>query len=585
VPLLGGLTGFIDKYLLGYALGTAAGPALEPYAQNLANAGWEDHQVRPLDAFIMAQIAVENPSYDGTARTWAARAGVDGGRFDALKELADEPPAFATLLTLWRRNFISPGAFNLGLRHLRIESDYHDGLRLLKDSPLSPAEVANAIQQGFIPGDGILPADPGGTRDITPPTEVVAIDPQDEAAASGTPPARLQVLAQLAGLPPGPMELLQMWNRGIITETAVEHGIREGHTKTKWTSALKELRHFLISPQEAAGLRLRGWLTKAEAERHGALRGADAETMELLYLNRGRPATTRQVHIGYARGGALPGAAGEREAFAKAVAQSNIRTEYTDLLWAQRHTYPSAFVVRALAQAGTFNRDETHDILIESGWPERYADLAADAWAGAGAAGPSTKWADRARTRLFTTAQSEFLAFSLGEPQARSLLGELGATEAEQDVTIRLWTAAREVIETELSPTVIRAAYARAALSLDDARARLAAAGYSPANADIFLGLAPPELTPAEIRREYSRAVITLDEAVAALVAQGFEDANARAYLAEARPELSARDIKDAFQSQVIDETTARVRLAALGYPEEDIDILIATWTPPPATP
>ena len=40
------------------------------------------------------------------------------------------------------------------------------------------------------------------------------------------------------------------------------------------------------------------------------------------------------------------------------------------LAWAQRHSYPSAFVLRALTQAHDLTQDESRSVLLDIGWPE-----------------------------------------------------------------------------------------------------------------------------------------------------------------------------------------------------------------------
>jgi hypothetical protein len=316
---------------------------------------------------------------------------------------------------------------------------------------------------------------------------VVGIDTLAEFEAGGVPEDRARVLAQLVGLPPGVMELLDMWNRGVITETAVEHGIREGHTKTKWTSALKELRHHLLSPTDVAGLRLRGWIDKAEADRLGLLRGASSQTMEYLYLNRGRPATAHQIHVGFARGGRHPTIGNdEKETIRAAVAQSDIRPEWFDLLWAQRYTMPSAFVLRALTQDGTFTEGQAENVLLESGWRPDLAKAAATKWAGSGA-GPSTKWADRARGYIFTAAHGDYLDGNADEPDARAMLAAVGAVGAEQDSIISLWNLERARTRKDLTQAQILKLFRKNIWPQAQAHAALVDLGMDAGDADDLL--------------------------------------------------------------------------------------------------
>lgn len=470
MPGIGRFFGWLDKYIVGYALGTAAGPSLEPFVQHLANEGWVLNQVKPLDALVMAQIAVEMPEARGGAAAWAAMAGVDGDRFNQLVELADAPPAVTTLLQLWRRNLISDAAFNVGLTHLKIETDYHDGLRGLREVLLSPQEAANAWQQGFM--------------DETPASR--------EAELQGVTPDRSQIQRELAGLPPGAMDGLTLLRRNIINEDTYRQIVREGHTKVKYTEALLALRNQILTASQWATAWLKGHATEAEAKAGGALQGYDAAAMELLYLNQGRPATTRQIHIGYARGANLPGAASEREAVETAVRQSNVRTEYTDLLWAQRESLPSAFVLRQLATSGAIERDDAEKYLRWSGWPVELAAKVADAWAGTTATGPSTKWLDRAKSRLFTAAHDDYIDGNADAAAAHTMLSRVGAGPAEADAIVALWEVERTTTRRDLTQAQILKLYRRALWTRERSVAALEDMGMTPADAGDLLDTVAP---------------------------------------------------------------------------------------------
>src|SRR5262249_44674733 len=154
-------------------------------------------------------------------------------------------------------------------------------------------------------------------------------DPVEESAASGYDFDRLAALTRIVGLPPGPGELLQLLNRGHIDEVDYFRGISEGNTRNEWAPFLLHLREFILSPRDAAGLRLRGWIDKPTAEAIGALHGASPETMERLYLNRGRPAAPGQMATMAVRGIAGPlGRPMDEEQFLIGIRESDIRPEW-----------------------------------------------------------------------------------------------------------------------------------------------------------------------------------------------------------------------------------------------------------------
>ncbi len=465
--LTGALT-FPAGVAVGVGVGGAVSGAIEPRLRALQNEAWQRFTAMPLQAVEAAQLVADGERDMRWGVAEAANSGVSEERFRALVDMIDTAIDVSLLMDAFRRGLITEATFRRGAKRHGIEDEWLDVLVQLRQRPLSPAEAANAWQQGFL-----------GEQEA-----------EQEAALSGVDGERARIQRELAGLPPGAMDSLDLLRRGIIDEQTYRQIVREGHTKTKYTDALLALRQKILPAREWAGLWLRGWVTEQEAKAGGALDGYDERAMELLYKNRGRPATTRQVHIGYARGGKLPGARDERDAFERAVRQSNVRTEYTDLLWASRYTYPSAFVIRGLAQAGTFDRETTLQILTEIGWPPKYAQLAADDWTQAKSAGPGTKWADRARTRVFAAAWGEYLDGKADEAKTREALTAIGASDGEQDTIIRLLDLAKTIRRLELTPSQIKKAYKKGppdGYSYDQAIAELIDRGMTMDDADTFL--------------------------------------------------------------------------------------------------
>src|SRR5204863_5415970 len=114
-------------------------------------------------------------------------------------------------------------------------------------------------------------------------------------------------------------------------------------------------------------------------------------------------------------------------AFLKSLQESNIRPEWYNLAWAQRHSLPSVFVMRALTQDGTWNRDKAEQRLLMSGWIAEDAAEAADKWSGGATAGagPLTK---SAVTQAITEIRNAYLIGQADEPAARGWLTTLGVT-------------------------------------------------------------------------------------------------------------------------------------------------------------
>ncbi len=450
---------------VGTAVGAAASGAIVPGVQEIVNEAWSTHPVKPPGAGLLANGVAQGQIDENQAREWAKQTGFDSLQFDAMIAAADTGPGIPRAFELWRRGLISPNDFRVACKREALEDQWIDGLVALHDVLLTPAELANAWQQGYL-----------GEQEAS-----------DEALLAGVSRERSHIQRQLAGLPPGPETALAMLRRGIIEPDEFRQMIVEGNTKLKYVDEYLEMLPVLLTAAQWATAWLKGHATEAEAKAGGAAVGHQADEMELLYLNQGRPATTRQIHIGYARGAEVPGMADEEAAIRAAVKQSNVRTEYADVLYAQRYTYPSAFVLRALASDGTFTRDETRDILIESGWRPEWAELAADKWSGAAGGTAGGKWSDRSKGRLYTTTHDEYLEFSIAEAQVRTNLARIGASSAEADDVLALWDLERATDRRRFTAPQVKTVFKKGNMSEAEALSYLAALGYSAGDATDFL--------------------------------------------------------------------------------------------------
>jgi hypothetical protein len=473
VALLGGITSFLDKYILGYALGTAAGPALRPFVQDLANEAWTLNPVMRVDPLTAAAIVAEDVEQRAWGADEALNHGIDGPRFDAIVGEVLNAPGLPELYELWRRNLITDAQFSHGLRKGKLEKEWDAALIAARDVLLTPGELANARQQGFI----------DDARQLS------------EASLQGVDAERAEIQFELAGLPPGIETALQMLRRNIIDAAQFAEIVRTGHTKTKWTPELLALESQVLGAGTYAGLHLRGWIDEAAMVAGGKLTGHTQAQMDLLYKEHGRPATGHQVFIGLRRGGSYDGpTTGIAQPFIDAIRQSNIRPEWTNLLWAQRYTYPSAFVLRALAQGGDLTQAETEQILLFEGWEPKLAATVSAKWAG-GTAATTDAHVGKAETQLWTTLHNSYKAEEIDAATAGATLGTLGVSATAQPQVLALWDAERALIRKQLSPAQIKKALKSgvanpatgAAWTFQEGIDALLARGYDVADATVLL--------------------------------------------------------------------------------------------------
>lgn len=461
----------------GFAFGRASSPVLSPAIEKIRQEAWRTYPDYPIDPGSLATGVAQGQVDAKWAADEALNNGISGDRFARLVDIANVGPGMAAAFDLWRRGIIPEARFRAALKRGGIEDEWIDDLVKTKDVLLTPAELANAVVQGHMTQDAAA----------------------TQAAAQGVTRARFDVLVENTGLPPGP-ETLSAWRRrGIITDAQLDQGIREGHTKTKYIPFFHAALQPVLHATEYANLWLRGWITDKERDAGGALTGYTAAQMDLLSKDRGRPATTHQVHVGFARGGRLPGAGNnERATFSRAVKESNIRPEWEEILWAQRYTYPSAFVLRALVQSGDITRDEGEQALLFSGWEPTFAAKVADAWAPAtGGAATADSHIAKAQTQLWSAAHSSYLNRESSATVARTKLAQAGVAANAISVVLGIWDHERELIRKGLSPANVKKALQKGSRNnltgqpwtRDEALAFLVGLGWSLNEANDYLDI------------------------------------------------------------------------------------------------
>jgi hypothetical protein len=523
MALWSSLTGGVVGVGVGEAMGTALEPALEPQRQ----AAWMEKTPRVFDIDVVADMVAQGLVSEQAARDEAHRTGFSTDRLDRAIQWRLRAASVEQALTLWRRSAYDgrdPAAMQALFEHAMakagIENQWWAHLEDLKGAVLTPAEIAMAIQQGHLPNDNILPViepgipypagytqapSPDGAPPSTVPLTQINLPTVEAAAAAGLSVEQLQVLANLAGLPPGPHDLLAMWNRNEIDEDAVDAGIREGHMKTKWAHSFKRMRWAVLTAPEYAELHLRDWIDVTTMYQGGALTGHTPDQMDLLYKNRGRTATPRQMALAVVRQVEAPnypdnpanGRLADETDFLKAVARSNIRTEYGPLLWATRFTYPSLFQLNRLVSAGAITGDTAASWAeknLEA--PEVVAALKAywDSLSPGTSADPHLAKAD---SQTWAALHKAYIGSVVDAATVTQGFTLLGITPTAQTEILARWDYERDLDRKRLTPAQVKKALAEgvinqatlAAWTRDEALAYLIELGYSPGDADTFLAI------------------------------------------------------------------------------------------------
>lgn len=482
---------------VGVAFGATAVPALTPAVQYLENEAWTLHPDKPPDVYVLAEGVAQGQVDPASAQAWANQQGISDGAFVALVDAANTGPTLGYAFSAWRRGDLTDGQMRTAIKRQGIEAEWVPALLALKQNPLDPSVIANAVHRGIMRDPSLIvrepPRTPGRIEQVPPST----IDPATEAEWSGLNHERLRVEVGTAGLPPGLMEMLALLNRGEVTEDDVRRAVSQSNLRNEYMDAVLALRRRLLTPHEYEEAALRGILTQAEADAGAALSGMEPADAQLLFQIMGRPLNVHQITTGLARGGRFGGTYNDvPEPYRDAIRRSNIRPEYARLAYANRYTYPSAFVLRGLAQAGELgDAQAVEQILLAIGWPPELAAKVAPSWVGGGGTGDAH--IGKAQTQLWNTTHRSYVAGESDDTAASAALAAAGVAASAVPAVLALWGHERELIRRQLTPAQVKKAWAKPIVNQatgvdwtrDDAIAALVERGYSVAEANEFLDL------------------------------------------------------------------------------------------------
>jgi hypothetical protein len=261
-------------------------------------------------------------------------------------------------------------------------------------------------------------------------------------------------MARIIGLPASPDLAARMHYRGLINEPAFYQALKEGNTRAEWGPFLLDGFRQIPTAHEGIEGHLRGWETEAEMYARTAAHGMSQADTDLLYKISGRPVTVHEVVLGLARGAVYPSTYEDvPEPYRKAIQESNIRPEWASIHYHSRFTYPSAFVLRSLAQAGDLgNAQAVEQILLELGWKPSLAAQVSAKWVpiAAVALDPHVK---KAQGTLFTEAHKAYVKNGIDVPQLAPAFTALGIAADAQAEIVALWDLEKQLASDVPPPT------------------------------------------------------------------------------------------------------------------------------------
>lgn len=241
--------------------------------------------------------------------------------------------------------------------------------------PVDPAVIATAVARGLDLG--------------AQPTTPVADWAYTEAAKSGIGKDEVDLQASIVGTPPAPQELFELLRRDIIKPERLKQGLREGDTRDDWIDQLTQLAHGWLTPLDFVRAAVQGQMTYGDAQEWATKTGLDTSTglpidasqvggsddmFGLAWAIAGRPPGPVELANMTLRG-IIPkeGRGAGALSFQQGIAESDVKTKWTDALYQLAQYLPSPNEIATLLERGGITKDQAVTLWQQRGVPPEIA--------------------------------------------------------------------------------------------------------------------------------------------------------------------------------------------------------------------
>ena len=350
------------------------------------------------------------------ARDYAAQLGIIEPDFQTLIGNTGEPPGLMQLLEAYRREIIPRDRLERGIKQSRVRDEWIDVVEALRFQRMSAADAVDAAVQGHLDQDQAKAA----------------------VARAGLDPADFDVLYENAGSPIGLVEMLELLNRGEMTQAEVIQGIKESHYKDKYIPFILKRRRQLIPYRTINTIVEHGVRDKAWA---------------IKYL----------MDLGYTQDDAdalVATSASSKTVKAKELTEAQILDAY---------------------KTRNLTRAQAHEALVGIRYDRHDADVIL--------AVTDSALAQAEQGRAISAVRSSYLADRVTEQDASGELDRLHVLADARDQLLRDWKVEKAGIVKTLTPTEIADAVKYQIWDFDQAAGKLRSLGYSHNDAIVFLGV------------------------------------------------------------------------------------------------
>jgi hypothetical protein len=215
---------------------------------------------QPLNTADAVNAHVEGYVDDATVKKIADENGLEPEQYKILIEAAGDPLSFTEMMTLWRRGKATKTDVEEALRRSRLKNNYIPFAVELKDSPMTVADAVEASVQGYLTYD-----------------EAKAI-----ALMDGLREQDFDPLWKTAGSPASRTEMIELWQRGEVTQKQVENALRQSRLKDVYIPDVLKLKRRLPALYEVRALLANGSFSAEQGTTLLLEQGYDRSVVEAI---------------------------------------------------------------------------------------------------------------------------------------------------------------------------------------------------------------------------------------------------------------------------------------------------------------
>ena len=400
--------------------------------------------------------------------------------------------------------------------------------------PVGPATIATAAGRGLNLGD--------------PPTVTVPQWAYDQAAQQGISKEAVDLQASLIGLPPALQELFELYRRGDIPLDQVKQGLREGDFRDDWIDRVIGLAHAWLTPLDFVRAAVQAQMSYTDAREWAGKTGLETST-QLPVDTGGSEITPDMFGLAFSIAGRPPGPAelgrmanrgiiqwtgtgADQTTFQQGIAESDVKTKWTDSLRALTEYIPPPREVGTLLSHGAITAAQAKQLWQMSGVPATIADGYVYM--------TEQQHVSQDKLQAKATITTAYYDRLLSKQQATDALGQLGYRGQIADEILGVVDFRREIAQINRIVSRVGTLYGVHKLTSADAQKALQTIGLQDAEIRDLLGVwdaerqAPIQLpTEAQIAGAFHYGVIDQQEAQSKLETLGYRPYDAWLILSE----------------------------------------------------